>query len=33
MENKALSRSKLFSMNKFHNKLIDIYKDELNRLK
>ena len=33
MANKGLSRSKLFSRNKFHNNLIDIYKDELNRLK
>ena len=33
MADKGLSRSKLFSMNKFHNKLIDIYKNELNKLK
>jgi len=33
MVEKGLSRSKLFSMSKFHSKLIDIYKDELNKLK
>jgi glycosyltransferase involved in cell wall biosynthesis len=33
MIDKGLSRSKLFSINKFHHKLIEIYKDELNRLK
>jgi glycosyltransferase involved in cell wall biosynthesis len=33
MVDKGLSRSKLFSRNKFHNKLIDIYRNELNKLK